>query len=409
MARLDGPSSPPRDNVARLPSTVFSEMTPRNYRHDATGEIEILEISTASELHEWKDRWNSLNNKTGLPMTTFAWVYAAAKHVVRDGDLRLILAVRPEGELIGVLPLAWKGNGWSRRLELIDPSLLYEPASILGGNVAGLKAILSLLAAEGSPLMLERTADAVAIAKIARNTVPRCIAITRRHVSAPTLRLHTGWVDPASQLSKRRRGDLRRGYRRAHQMGASRSEIRIVDPEEVTSLMDLLIDVETRSWKGRAGTALASDHIRQRFYREFAAIAASDGFLRISSLRINDQTAAVQLATEIRGTFCLLKIAYDERFAKCSPGQLLVAETIAWASNNGCQRYEFLGVMQPWIKMWTDDVTAYSSIYLYPMHPIGGLALARDVCGWLKRRLTTIVRIDRWIRKKRNAHVASKS
>src|SRR3989449_7294507 len=56
--------------------------------------------------------------------------------------------------------------------------------------------------------------------------------------------------------------------------------------------LDELFRVESTGWKGRHGTALASDLSRGAFYRRYAAAASRTGVLRLCYLRIGERTAA---------------------------------------------------------------------------------------------------------------------
>src|SRR3989441_12058103 len=98
-------------------------------------------------------------------------------------------------------------------------------------------------------------------------------------------------------------------------------------------------------------SALASDLSRGAFYRRYAAAASRTGVLRLCYLRIGERTAAVQFALEAEGRFWLLKIGYDPAFARCSPGPLLLWETVRYAAPRGVGPYEFLGGPEPWIRV----------------------------------------------------------
>src|SRR5207247_3695751 len=121
--------------------------------------------------------------------------------------------------------------------------------------------------------------------------------------------------EPESRLSSRRRSDLRRARRHAEAMGEVTSEVLAPSPQEVPALLAEAIAIEARSWKARAGTALASDPVRRGFFERYALAAAADGTLRLAFLRIGGQGAAMQIAVECGRRFWLLKIGYDERFA----------------------------------------------------------------------------------------------
>src|SRR5262249_10886032 len=115
--------------------------------------------------------------------------------------------------------------------------------------------------------------------------------------------------------------------------------------------------------------------------------ACAAGVLRVCWLRIGGAAAAVQLAAEWGGRFWLLKIGYDERFARCSPGMLLTLETIRHAARAGLDAYEFLGAVEPWTQMWTRHARAYVSLPAYPASPGGAGALVADAARLTWRRV----------------------
>ena len=61
----------------------------------------------------------------------------------------------------------------------------------------------------------------------------------------------------------------------------------------------------------------------------------------------------MQMAVEDGGGLWLLKIGYDRAYGRCSPGMLLMRETIRYAAEAGLGRYEFLGCSATWTRVWT--------------------------------------------------------
>jgi proline dehydrogenase len=78
------------------------------------------------------------------------------------------------------------------------------------------------------------------------------------------------------------------------------------------------------------------------------------------------------------GGFWLLKIGYDESFARCSPGMLLIRESIAYAAREGLKTYEFLGKSEPWIEMWSRAIRPCTAVRVYPYGSRGMAAIAVD-------------------------------
>jgi CelD/BcsL family acetyltransferase involved in cellulose biosynthesis len=124
----------------------------------------------------------------------------------------------------------------------------------------------------------------------------------------------------AQALHKATRKELARLQRRLAELGVLAFK-RSDDTESFLAL-------EAAGWKGRNGSALASTPQGRRFFRAMSAQAARLGRLELLSLELNGRPIAMKcnlLAGE--GAFAF-KIAYDEAFARYSPGTLLELENI---------------------------------------------------------------------------------
>ncbi len=204
---------------------------------------------------------------------------------------------------------------------------------------------------------------------------------------SPWIPLDAGWARPEDKLDPGRRSDLRRAWRIAQQVGAVRTEVLSPDPAALSAVLDEAFQIEQASWKGRALTALASDAARGLFYRRYAEAACERGVLRVCFLRVGGRAAAMQLAIESGDRFWLLKIGYDEGFRRCSPGTLLMRETIRYAAERGLTGYEFLGVVEPWTAAWTKEARSCVSVRVYPARWRGLVALAADLRDYAGRGL----------------------
>jgi hypothetical protein len=247
------------------------------------------------------------------------------------------------------------------RLTLAGTMLTGEPMDFSWRDEDALERLVAAIAATGRPLRLFRLPSASPALAALRRRFP--LVVERPAGACPVLRVED---EPERVLSSRRRQDLRRARRRAEELGAVAVEVHEPTPSEVDGLLDVAFSVEARSWKGRDGTSLAQDELRARFYRTYCRDAAAAGTLRIALLTLDGLPAATQIAIERDEALWLLKIGYDEAFASCSPGQLLMHAMLLWAAERGLQRYELLGLAKPWTRMWTREEWASSLVFAYP-------------------------------------------
>jgi CelD/BcsL family acetyltransferase involved in cellulose biosynthesis len=123
------------------------------------------------------------------------------------------------------------------------------------------------------------------------------------------------------------------------------------------------------------------------FFRRYMASAAAAGSLRVSFLTIDGTAVAFLMGVEYARRTWVLKIGFDEAFAHCSPGILLMHEAIRRAFGSRLDAFEFLGTDEPWLHLWTDEVHRFVGVHLYPFSISGLLTLGSDSSSYLLHRL----------------------
>jgi CelD/BcsL family acetyltransferase involved in cellulose biosynthesis len=350
-------------------------------------------LTTSRELERTARQWQALEAHARSPMLSFEWVGACARNLYADGQLRVLVTPREEdGPPRAIAPLALSGSGPGARLVLAGAATLYEPSDLLAADALGLHEIVTQLYRSGLPLELRRVGAASATVDVVRRVYRRGLVLVRASQPYPFLPLTPSWTAPESQLASQRRYDLRRAQRRAAELGPVRFELLAPRADEVDGLLRTALGVEARSWKARSGSALLLDAARAPFYRDYARAAARRGWLRLALLHVGERVAAMQLAVVWDDAFWLLKIGHDEEFARCSPGILLLCESIRHAAGRGLRSYEFLGVAEPWIQAWTPHVRECVNIRAYPPSVRGAGVLAWDAGRALRRRAERLLR-----------------
>ena len=131
----------------------------------------------------------------------------------------------------------------------------------------------------------------------------------------------------AGSLSGKKRKELRRQATRLGELGAVTSERRH-DAEGLDAWTDAFLALERAGWKGKAGSALASQAETTALFRATLAGAAARGKLERLALRLDGRPIAM-LATFLTppGAFSY-KTAFDEDYARFSPGVQLQCENL---------------------------------------------------------------------------------
>ncbi|MQW09623.1 GNAT family N-acetyltransferase [Sinorhizobium meliloti] len=101
-------------------------------------------------------------------------------------------------------------------------------------------------------------------------------------------------------------------------------------PDEIRLRMEEFLVLEASGWKGRERSAMIMDRFRAAFAREAVNNLAEADSVRIHTLDLDGKAIATVIVLLMAGEALAWKTAYDERFAKYSPGKLLVAELTEW-------------------------------------------------------------------------------
>jgi CelD/BcsL family acetyltransferase involved in cellulose biosynthesis len=132
----------------------------------------------------------------------------------------------------------------------------------------------------------------------------------------------------AAAMSAKKRKELRRQHNRLAEEGTLAFE-RIEGAQGLAGWTQEFLDLEAAGWKGEAGSALASAADTRTLFTEALAGAAAAGRLERLALRL-DGRAIAMLANFITppGAYSF-KTAFDEDYARFSPGMLLQLENLA--------------------------------------------------------------------------------
>jgi CelD/BcsL family acetyltransferase involved in cellulose biosynthesis len=348
-------------------------------------------IQNRAGLDQVATAWDLIGATLDSPIQHHIWARACAETLGTTSQLH-VAAVGPTRQPTALAPLIKRGHHFSR-LEMIGVKELFEPMDFLYADPASLDLLAEVLARSGASINLGRVpVDSPVISAFQKAFRQRGWIHISPANACPYITLNADWTEPERQFNSGRRSDFRRAQRQAGQMGTISYEILSPTLAELEPLLAEAYRVEEAGWKGAAGSALALDPMRGAFYRRYAAIACEQGILRLCFLRIDGQAVAMQFAVECNDRFWLLKIGHDDKFARFSPGTLLMLHTVKYAALRGLASYEFLGSVDSWTQNWTQSLRHCVALRAYPFNGNGLAALTSDAVRYGWKRLSKQLR-----------------
>ncbi|SOC84381.1 Acetyltransferase (GNAT) domain-containing protein [Ensifer adhaerens] len=130
-------------------------------------------------------------------------------------------------------------------------------------------------------------------------------------------------------ISSKHNHEMRRQWRKLSERGNVSYNV-ARQPRDVTRRMEEFLLLEARGWKGKEKTALTMDRLRSAFAREAVYNLAQADKVRIHTIDLNDQAIASLIVFLSGGEAYTWKTAYNETYADCSPGKILMSKVTEW-------------------------------------------------------------------------------
>jgi CelD/BcsL family acetyltransferase involved in cellulose biosynthesis len=130
-------------------------------------------------------------------------------------------------------------------------------------------------------------------------------------------------------LGGKHRKEFRRRKKRLGETGAL--AFRAIAPGaavDIDGFIASFLALEASGWKGESGSALASRGRDARFFAEMISACHRAGRLQATTMDVAGKPLAMQILLCSGGTLYAFKMAYDEAYARYSPGVLLVLDLV---------------------------------------------------------------------------------
>lgn len=298
----------------------------------------------SSLLVEWRplprlkaiaDEWRDLAARAIEPNVFYepSFALAAAPVFGREANALLVWSAGRPRRLLGLFPARVETRRYGFKMPiLLGWTHAYGPLAVpLVDREAAepvIAAWLAFLAADPTlpgllllPSLPEEGPFAAALDQITQRAQMHSADFNRyrRSLLAPG-GVRSSYV--AQALGRHKHKELRRIGRRLADTGAV-LYTSAGEPAAVAAAVEDFFVLEAGGWKGRAGTAAAGHEDLRRFVRAAVDGLAAEGKVALNRLLVDGRAIAAAIVLRSGHGAWFWKIAYDEKFARFSPGVML--------------------------------------------------------------------------------------
>jgi CelD/BcsL family acetyltransferase involved in cellulose biosynthesis len=341
----------PRDDEAREPGT-----------------LSVLLRDAREAPLDWQRPWDRLAREASEP-NVFAerwFVTAGIRHLLPEGQTWIVTVWRNGGDLIGLLPVRIEHRYGRTPVAHVQnwvhhQSFLGTPLVRRGEEADFWREVLKALDAAPWARGFFHVSGLVEDGPIHRGLAEAAASLGRPcpivHRSRRAL-LDSGLSPQAyyeQAVRKKKRKELGRLSARLRELGTV-TVTRPASADDVARCRDEFLAMEAAGWKGRAGSALASDLAKEAFFRDAIAGAHEAGRLEFLRLALDGQPIAILVNFVAPPGGFTFKIAFDEDYARFSPGVLIQIENlqvlerpdIAWMDSCAVENHPMIN------SLWTE-------------------------------------------------------
>lgn len=357
-----------------------------------------------------QDEWEALHQQSYNPSIFMTWEYVRTwwEHLGKNHMLWLMTARDAKGKLVGIAPLMRtrhtqvKMLSWEQ-IEFIGSSTHSDHTDFIIQKGLEKEIIPAFLEALSSREVANW--DVIALNSIPDDS-PSIVALHRledvnweqeKTAICPYIPLaDTDWDTHFANLSKRKRKEVRKKYRDLEAAHGDQWQYHIVDKlEDVRPTMRAMMDMHQEKWDAieHHDGAFVHDDVAA-FHLDVAERLLQRGWLRLQTLHIEGELAAVLYNFIYQNRVFDFASGLNQKYADISAGQILTAESLKNAIDNGIYEYDFLRGEEEYKFRWgAQERITYTLRFIGRdhIHLYSGLVdIMRFGKRWTKRRVNAL-------------------
>ena len=324
-------------DLARTPAVPSESALPERLR-DRQAAVRLLSADEACDPLFVK-QWSSLALEAAEPNPFYEpWFVLPSLSNLGDQEDCFLLTSWAGERLTGLLPLIWPRRYYGYRVPhvaawLHDNAFCAVPLVARGSEARFWRDLLAFLDHDPRRAVFLHCPELPAGGPL-NAALDAVLEVDGRHsaiIDKAERAMLSSNLSPdaylAEAMSAKKRKELRRQHKRLAEEGELSFE-RHDDSERIGHWISDFLKLEAAGWKGDAGSALSCEAQTRGFFTEALTGAADAGKLERLALRLNGKPIAM-LANFVTspGVFSF-KTAFDETYARFSPGLLLQIENL---------------------------------------------------------------------------------
>lgn len=322
-------------------------------------------IQDNQQFSNLREEWTELLHDSEIDciFLTWEWLFTWWQYLGEDRKL-LIIAVRKNGQLIGLAPLAIRPSRWKRLLP-------FKAVEFLGTGNAG---------SDYLDLILRKSFEQEAMREIAAELDQRRLTVQLSNVREDTSFIsylvnqltNQGWMISSipvdrcpfidlrdkdwdsfvANLGKSHRYNLRRRLRKLREYFHVEMDL-VEENVQRCAALKTLVDLHLHRWSGRGGSSAFHTKKLIGFHEKFTGLALERGWLRLYILRLNGKPAAGFYCMNYKDKYYYYQAGFDQNYSSYSVGLAGIALLVNKAIEEGAAEFDFLHGAEMYKYLWT--------------------------------------------------------
>lgn len=188
--------------------------------------------------------------------------------------------------------------------------------------------------------------------------------------ACPVLELPPTWDEYLKQLGKNMREQIKRYPKRLEKEFSVEYSL-AQTPEELSRALGDLFRLHGQRWRARGQTGVLATPRRQRFHRAVCESFLEKDWLRLWTLRCNDEAVCVLLNYFYRSQYYFFIGGFAPEFSRWSVGTCLFSKVFQYAIDEGATEFDFLKGEEEYKYRFGAANRAYKTISLFRSTPRG--------------------------------------